>query len=223
MEAQHQQSEAPLSEVRVLEMGQILAAPYCGRLLADAGADVVKIESPHGDPSRGLPAILSDEHSGYFMWLNVGKKSVVADLRNDDDLALVRGLALKADADREHVARNPGQEGPELRGPASGQPGPGGVFGLGVGATGVYADRAGQGIVAEGWAGAIDMNGAPDQPPVPLGIALADVSAGLHAYSAILTASTSGTAPTARATTSTSRCSMHPALPRDHLAGGRVR
>lgn len=179
----------PLSNVRVLEMGQILAAPYCGRLLADAGADVVKIESPAGDPSRYLPAILSEEHSGYFMWLNCGKKSVVADLRTPEGIDTVRELASKADVLIENMrpgtltAKGLGYE--RLR-----QLNPGLVMCSisAFGATGILADRAGQGIVAEGWAGAIDVNGYPDRPPVPVGVALADVSAGLHAYSGILTA-----------------------------------
>lgn len=179
----------PLSNIRVLEMGQILAAPYCGRLLADAGADVVKIESPAGDPSRYLPAILSDEHSGYFMWLNCGKKSVVADLRTQEGIDMVRQLAAKADVLVENMrpgtltAKGLGYE--SLR-----ELNPGLVMCSisAFGATGIFAKRAGQGIIAEGWAGAIDMNGYADQPPVPVGIALADVSAGLHAYSGILTA-----------------------------------
>lgn len=179
----------PLSNIRVVEMGQIVAGPYCGRLLADAGADVVKIESPAGDPSRYLPAILSEEHSGYFMWLNCGKKSVVADLRTKEGIQTVRELATKADVLIENM-----------------RPGTLAAKGLGYeilrelnprlimcsisafGATGIFAHRAGQGIVAEGWAGAIDMNGYADRPPVPVGVALADVSAGLHAYSGILTA-----------------------------------
>lgn len=188
MEAQRRRSEQPLSGVRVLEMGQILAAPYCTRLLADAGADVVKVESPQGDPSRGLPAVLSEEHSGYFMWLNCGKKSVVADLRNEEDVALVRNLALKADVLVENM--RPGTLAKKGLGFETFRDNPSLVMCSisAFGATGIYADRAGQGIVAEGLAGAIDMNGYPDRPPVPLGIALADVSAGLHAYSAILTA-----------------------------------
>jgi crotonobetainyl-CoA:carnitine CoA-transferase CaiB-like acyl-CoA transferase len=123
------------------------------------------------------------------MWLNCGKKSVVADLRTEEGIEKVRELASKADVLVENMrpgtlaAKGLGYE--RLR-----ELNPGLVMCSisAFGATGIFAKRAGQGIVAEGWAGAIDMNGYADQPPVPVGLALADVSAGLHAYSGILTA-----------------------------------
>ncbi|HEU0256799.1 MAG TPA: CoA transferase, partial [Microbacteriaceae bacterium] len=87
----------PLDGVTVLDLTQILAGPYCTRLLADAGADVIKIEPPGGDPSRGLPPVISPERSGYFANLNAGKRSVVADLRTPEGIALVRELATEAD------------------------------------------------------------------------------------------------------------------------------
>ncbi|MEO7147256.1 MAG: CoA transferase, partial [Terrimesophilobacter sp.] len=182
-------SRKPLNGVKVLDLSQILAGPYCTRLLADAGAEVIKIESPSGDPSRRLPPYISDEHSGYFANLNAGKLSVTANLREQLGLDLVHALAAECDVLVENV-----------------RPGALTAKGLGYddlskvnprlimasisafGNTGVFAGRPGQGIVAEGYAGVIDMNGALDGPPLPLGIALADVSAGIHAYAAIVTA-----------------------------------
>lgn len=179
----------PLDGVKVLDLSQILAGPYCTRLLADAGAEVVKIEPPEGDPTRHLPALLGENYSGFFLWLNCGKKSVIADLHTDRGRELVLALAANADVVVENM-----------------RPGSLADKGLGYsdlkrvnprlvmcsisafGNTGILAGRPGQGIIAEGWSGVIDMNGYPDRPPLPLGVSLSDVSAGIHAYGAILTA-----------------------------------
>jgi crotonobetainyl-CoA:carnitine CoA-transferase CaiB-like acyl-CoA transferase len=179
----------PLSGLKVLDLSQILAGPYCTRLLADAGADVTKIEPPTGDPSRNLPSYIGENHSGYFLWLNCGKKSVIADLRTEEGRGLVRALASEADVLVENMRpgslNDKGLGYSDLR-----ELNPGLVMCSisAFGNTGVFAGRAGQGIVAEGWAGSIDMNGDADGAPLPLGVSLADVSAGIHAYGAILTA-----------------------------------
>ena len=179
----------PLAGLKVLDLSQILAGPYCTRLMADAGAEVTKIEPPTGDPSRHLPALISDDHSGYFLWLNCGKRSVVADLGTAEGRQLVRDLAVDADVLVENMrpgslnAKGLGYDDLKVLNP--------GLVMCSISAfgnTGAFAGRAGQGIVAEGWSGAIDMNGYPGQTPIPLGISLADVSAGIHAYGAILTA-----------------------------------
>ncbi|HEX7387154.1 MAG TPA: CoA transferase [Castellaniella sp.] len=179
----------PLVGVRVIDLTQVLAGPYCTRLLADMGAEVIKVESPAGDPSRVLPPQIGPGHSGYFAWLNAGKKSIVADLRNAAGVALVRDLAAQADVVVENM-----------------RPGSLAAKGLGFGDlrtlnpqlimcsisafgnSGALAGQAGQGIIAEGMAGVIDMNGEAGGPPLPLGVSLADVSSGIHAYGAIVTA-----------------------------------
>lgn len=179
----------PLSRLRVLDLSQVLAGPYCTRLLADAGAEVIKIESPDGDPSRRLPTIVGENHSGYFLWLNCGKKSVVADLRTEEGRELVRSLAARADVLVENMRpgslQDKGLGYDQLK-----EINPGLVMCSisAFGNTGAFAGRAGQGIVAEGWSGVIDMNGEANGPPLPLGVSLADISAGIHAYGAILTA-----------------------------------
>ncbi len=179
----------PLAGVRVVDLTQVLAGPYCTRLLADMGAEVIKVESPAGDPSRVLPPQIGPGHSGYFAWLNAGKKGIVADLNNKADVALVRDLVAQADVVVENM-----------------RPGSLAAKGLGFeelhklnpqlimcsisafGNSGALAGQAGQGIIAEGMAGVIDMNGEAGGPPLPLGVSLADVSAGIHAYGAIVTA-----------------------------------
>ena len=179
----------PLTGVKVLDMSQILAGPYCTRLLADAGAEVTKVEPPMGDPSRQLPARIGENHSGYFVWLNCGKKSVVADLNTEEGRDLVKALAADADVLVENM--RPGSLDNKGLGFAElSRLNPGLIMCSisAFGHTGVFAGRAGQGIIAEGWSGAIDMNGSADGPPLPLGVSLADVSAGIHAYGAIVTA-----------------------------------
>lgn len=179
----------PLAGVRVIDFTQVLAGPYCTRLLADMGAEVIKVESPSGDPSRVLPPQLGPGHSGYFAWLNAGKKGIVADLRNPADVARLRELIVQADVVVENM-----------------RPGSLSAKGLGFeelhklnpklimcsisafGNSGALAGQAGQGIIAEGMAGVIDMNGEVGGPPLPLGVSLADVSSGIHAYGAIVTA-----------------------------------
>lgn len=179
----------PLEGITVVDLTQILAGPYCTRLLADAGASVIKVEPPTGDPSRGLPPTISAGWSGYFANLNAGKLGVTADLRTAEGVRRVRDLAATADVLVENM-----------------RPGALADKGLGYddlsrsnpdlimasisafGATGEFAGRPGQGVIAEAYAGVLDMTGPVDGPPMVLGISLADVSAGIHAYAAIVTA-----------------------------------
>ncbi|MCA6108455.1 CoA transferase [Bradyrhizobium sp. CNPSo 4026] len=87
---------APLDGVRVLDFSIMLAGPYCARLLADVGADVIKIEPPEGDDMR-LRAPLRDGHSAYFGQLNAGKRSLALDLKNSEAIGLVHRLVAQAD------------------------------------------------------------------------------------------------------------------------------
>ncbi|HEY5635490.1 MAG TPA: CoA transferase, partial [Burkholderiales bacterium] len=86
----------PLEGIRVIEFCQIAAGPFAGLLLADQGADVIKVESPEGDGMRGWPP-LTDGFSENFASINRNKRSVVLDLKNADDLAAARRLCLSAD------------------------------------------------------------------------------------------------------------------------------
>ena len=86
----------PLEGVKVVEFCQVLAGPYCGMLLADMGADVVKIEPPDGDMMRQWPPI-SDGYSENFASINRNKRSVVLDLKNPEHKAAARRLVLESD------------------------------------------------------------------------------------------------------------------------------
>lgn len=179
----------PLDGVTVVDLTQILAGPYCTRLLADAGARVIKIESSTGDPSRHLPPAISPGHSGYFANLNAGKLSVQADLRTDNGIERVRALAAGADVVVENM--RPGTLAKKGLGyDALSALNPALIMASisAFGNTGEFAGRPGQGIIAEAYSGALDMTGMADGAPLPLGISLADVSAGIHTYAAIVTA-----------------------------------
>ena len=88
----------PLDGVRVLDLSQVVSGPICGRMLADLGADVVKVEPAEGDIIRMLrPQVGDDPVSVYFTWVNAGKRSISVDLRTDEGADLVRRLALTSD------------------------------------------------------------------------------------------------------------------------------
>lgn len=89
---------APLTSIRVLDFSQVVSGPICGRVLADLGADVVKVEPLAGDIIRNLhPQVGDDAMSVYFSWVNAGKRSIAVDLRNEKVAAMVRELALGSD------------------------------------------------------------------------------------------------------------------------------
>ena len=91
----------PLDGVRVIDLTWYTAGPFCTRVLADYGADVIKVEPPRGDPARGLPPFMDDEpgleRSGLFMFLNTNKRSVVLDLKTDAGRQQLRALVRTAD------------------------------------------------------------------------------------------------------------------------------
>src|ERR1700709_1163078 len=91
-------SVAPLDGVRVLDLSRILAGPYCSMMLADLGADVVKVERPgSGDPTRSWGPPFVEGESTYFLAANRGKRSICIDLADPEGIALVRTLAERAD------------------------------------------------------------------------------------------------------------------------------
>lgn len=185
----------PLQGLRVLELARILAGPWIGQLLADLGADVVKVEAPEGDDTRkwGPPFVpgLGDEHlsAAYFHSCNRGKRSVTADFRTAEGQALVRRLAGHADVLVENFKvgglSKYGLDAASLR-----QAYPRLIYCsiTGFGQDGPYAERAGYDFLIQGMAGAMSITGDPQGQPTKTGYATADIFTGMYATVGILSA-----------------------------------
>ncbi len=172
----------PLEDVRVLELGQLIAGPFCGQYLADFGADVVKIEPPgRGDPMRQWG---STDHQGNTVWWPViarNKKSLTLDLRTDEGQDIVRRLAAEVDIVVENF--RPGtMERWGLGWEALSAINPRLIMVriTGFGQDGPYASRAGYASVCEAMGGMRYIAGYPDRQPVRMGISIGDTLAGMH-------------------------------------------
>ncbi len=183
--------DKPLSGLKVVELARILAGPWAGQLLADLGADVVKVERPGtGDDTRHWgPPFALDGASAYFHSCNRGKTSLAIDLGTADGQAAVRSLAAEADVLIENFKVG-GLAGFGLDHPSLSELNPGLVYCsiTGFGQTGPYAARAGYDFIIQGMGGAMSLTGEPDGAPQKSGIAYADLFTGLYASVAILAA-----------------------------------
>jgi len=175
-----------LEGIKVLDFTQYLSGPTVTRLMAEMGAEIIKIETaPGGDPSRLLPVVV-DGRSGYFVQQNRGKQSLCVDLRTEEGLAIVRGLVAKVDV----VVENFGPGVMEKRGLAWNdlkQINPTLIMASisAYGRESPLSHKTGYDWVAQAFAGIMHMTGNADGPPLPAGLSMADVSSGVHAFSAI--------------------------------------
>lgn len=177
---------APLEGLRVLELARILAGPWAGQLLADLGADVIKVESPRGDDTRQWGPPFIGDTAAYFHAANRGKRSIVADFRNAEDLARVKELARDADVVIENFKLG-GLEKYGLDGASLCAANQRLIYCsiTGFGQTGPYAARAGYDYLVQGMGGVMSVTGEPDGPPQKIGVAFADIFTGLYATVAI--------------------------------------
>lgn len=177
----------PLEGTLVVSVEQAVAAPLATRKMADAGARVIKIERAGGDFARGYDHVVNGD-SAYFVWLNRGKESVVADLKDPEDGALVRRLVARADVFVQNLA-----------------PGAADRVGLssealrrahprlvtcdisGYGTEGPYAHMKAYDSLVQGEAGLQAVTGEPEAP-ARVGISICDIAAGMHAYTGVLEA-----------------------------------
>ncbi len=177
----------PLSGVRVLEFGQIAAGPFAGSLLADLGADVVKVENPAGgDGMRGWPPLSSKEggrpFSENFASLNRNKRSIAVDLKDAPSVARLKQLAARADVVIENfragVLRRLGLGFKDLK-----ACNPRLVYCSisGYGQSGPYAERGAFDVTVQGMSGLMSVTGEEGRPPVKCGVPVGDFSAGLYA------------------------------------------
>jgi crotonobetainyl-CoA:carnitine CoA-transferase CaiB-like acyl-CoA transferase len=190
-----------LSHVRVLDLSRVLAGPWASQVLADLGADVIKIEHPRGgDETRGWgPPFASTEDgsasdvSAYFLCTNRNKKSVTIDIAQADGQSLVRRLAQQSDVVIENFKVG-GLVKYGLDYASLGAANPGLVYCsiTGFGQTGPYAGRAGYDFLIQGLGGLMSITGLPDSEPggrpMKVGVALTDIVSGLYASNAILAA-----------------------------------
>jgi formyl-CoA transferase len=179
----------PLANLKVVEMGTLIAGPYCARLLAEFGAEVIKIEAPgEGDPLRKWRRL----HEGNSLWWYAqarNKKSVAVNLRDAQGQAIVRGLAKGADIVVENF--RPGtleKWGLGYEALAKDNPGLVMVRISGFGQTGPYKDRPGFGAIGESMGGMRYVTGHPDRAPVRVGISIGDSLAAMFGVIGALTA-----------------------------------
>ena len=176
-----------LSDVRVLDFSMTLAGSYCTRLMADLGAEIIKVEpSVTGDETRTYPYLCPEVGSGYFIQNNCGKKSLTLDLNQNEAIQIVKDLVKKCDVLVENF-----------------KPGLLNQSGLGYeqlkeinpllimcsitpfGQYGPYAENAGCGLTAEALSGLLELTGYEGGPPLPFGYAVADPTAGAQALGVI--------------------------------------
>jgi len=171
----------PLQGVRVVEFCQVLAGPFAGCLLADMGADVIKVESPEGDLMRQWPPIL-DGYSQYFASVNRNKRSVVFDLKQDTDRSAARQLSLSADIVLENF--RPGvmaKFGLDYATLAKDHPALVYCSVSAFGQTGPRATEGGFDMTIQAMSGVMSVTGDKGGRPAKCGIPIADFSAGLYA------------------------------------------
>ena len=176
-----------LDGILVISLEQAVAAPYCGLLLADAGARVIKVERPEGDFARGYNKAAGG-HSTFFAWLNRGKESICLDLNQPEDEALLRRLVGKADVFVSNLA--PGaleKRGLGYDALSADNPGLIACELTGYGRSEAAADKKAYDFLVQGEAGLCAVTGTEEQP-ARIGVSITDISTGLTAFSAILRA-----------------------------------
>ncbi len=180
---------APLSGFRLIELGNFMAAPFAGMVLADLGMDVVKVEPPGtGDHTRATPPHLRG-HAAGFLTLNRNKRSVVVNLKREEGREIFLRLARTADVVLENyrpgTVRDLGIDYETVR-----RVRPEIIYCSvsGFGQTGPEAERPGLDLVVQAESGLMSVNGHPNQPPAKVGVPIADLTAALYAANAIQSA-----------------------------------
>ena len=178
----------PLADVRVLDASRVLAGPFCGQLLGDLGAEVIKIERPGaGDETRGWGPPFAGDQSAYFLSCNRNKKGITLDLAQPEGLQLFYQLVQRSDVLLENFraasADKLGLSPANLHEHNSRLI----VCSIsGFGRTGPWSDLPGYDFAIQGLSGLMAITGPVDGPPSKVGVAVADVLTGLYASSAIL-------------------------------------
>jgi CoA:oxalate CoA-transferase len=176
----------PLSGYRILDLTTFLSGPFCTQILADLGAEVVKVESPEGDSSRAIPPYFVGDDSAYYLGINRNKRSIAVDMKQPAGLELVKRLVAQSDVVVENF-----------------RPGVAARIGLdiaafcaadarliwasisGFGQTGPWRDQPAYDMIVQALSGVMSLTGEPGRPSVRLGIPAGDMVAGMYATIAI--------------------------------------
>ena len=179
----------PLQGIRVLDLSRVLAGPYCTMVLGDLGADVIKVEPPEGDETRGWGPPFAEGESAYYLCVNRNKRGIVINLKTDEGKKILCDLALQSDVLVENF-----------------RPGTLEKFGLdfatlhelnpkliycsitGFGQTGSMRDKPGYDFMIQALGGLMSITGEPEGEPMKTGVAVVDLFAGQNAIIAILAA-----------------------------------
>jgi len=179
----------PLEGIRVLDFTRVYAGPYCTMMLADLGAEIIKIEKKvEGDDTRAFMP-MKDGESGYFNYVNRNKKSIELDLKKAESIEIVKDLAAKSDIVIENftpgVTYRLGIAYEDIK-----AVNPQIIYGAisGFGHTGVYKDRPAYDIICQAMGGFMSLTGEKDGKPYKLGPSIVDASAGIHMAYALMAA-----------------------------------
>lgn len=190
---QPRNEDSPLAGLRVLDLSRVLAGPFAGQVLADLGADVIKIESPDGDTTRqwGPPFITRDGETtaAYYHACNRGKRAIVADFKDTDSLANLHRLSSEADVVLENF--KPGtlaKFGLNYETLAKANPALVYCSITGFGQDGPRRDEPGYDFMIQAMSGLMGLTGEPDGAPMKAGVSISDLSCGLWSMIAIQSA-----------------------------------
>ena len=182
---------APLAGLKVLELARVLAGPWAGQILADLGADVIKVESPDGDGTRkwGPPWIERDNGervAAYYHACNRGKRDVVADFGKAEDLDKVKALAADADVVIENFKLGTlAKFGLDYASLSAANPGIVYCSITGFGLDGPRAAEPGYDFVIQGMSGLMALTGEPEGAPMKAGVSISDLTCGIYSANAI--------------------------------------
>jgi crotonobetainyl-CoA:carnitine CoA-transferase CaiB-like acyl-CoA transferase len=178
-----QHGAGPLAGMKVIELAHIMSGPVCGMMLADMGAEVIKVEKmPGGDDCRRFAPILASGESASFMMVNRGKRGIALNLKTGGGRAVLRRLLADADVVTENYRRGTmeklGMGYDTLK-----ADNPGLIYCAisGYGRSGPYADKGGFDLIAQGMSGLMSMTGEPGQAPIKAGSPVTDINAGILA------------------------------------------
>ncbi|MFZ7125333.1 MAG: CaiB/BaiF CoA transferase family protein [Desulfobacterales bacterium] len=183
-------SQKPLSDITVLDLSRVLAGPYATMVLGDLGADVIKVERPRvGDDTRHWGPPEAGGEAAYYLCVNRNKRSLTVNLKDPKGQEIIRQLARTSDIVIENFMAGTLDRMGLGYGDLS-KENPGLIYCsiTGFGQDGPYRDKPGYDFMIQGMGGVMSFTGAPDGPPMKVGVAIVDITTGLFAVNAILAA-----------------------------------